>query len=59
MKITSAKLSESSSGIGKLNEVELTDEDIIDAMKHISGYLDISTEDFKRIYGKTYETLFQ
>lgn len=31
-------------------EVELTDEDIIDAMQHISGYLDISTEDCRMIY---------
>lgn len=32
------------------HEPELTDEDIIDAMKHIPGYLDISTEDFRIIY---------
>ena len=31
-------------------EMELTDEDILDAMQHISGYLDISTEDFRTIY---------
>lgn len=31
-------------------EPELTDEDIIDAMQHIPGYLDISTEDFRVIY---------
>ncbi len=31
-------------------ELELTDEDIIDAMQHIPGYLDISTEDFRVIY---------
>ncbi|GAB1393966.1 hypothetical protein MASR1M60_21300 [Rhodocyclaceae bacterium] len=33
-----------------LAEPELTDEDIIDAMQHIPGYLDISTEDFRVIY---------
>lgn len=33
-----------------LPEIELADEDIIDAMRHISGYLDISTEDFRAIY---------
>ncbi len=32
------------------HEPELTDEDIIDAMQHIPGYLDISTEDFRIIY---------
>ena len=31
-------------------EMELTDEDILDAMQHIPGYLDISTEDFRAIY---------
>lgn len=33
-----------------LEEPELTDEDILDAMQHIPGYLDISTEDFRIIY---------
>jgi len=32
------------------HEPELTDEDILDAMQHIPGYLDISTEDFRIIY---------
>lgn len=32
------------------HEPELTDEDILDAMEHIPGYLDISTEDFRIIY---------
>lgn len=32
------------------HEPELTDEDILDAMDHISGYVDISTEDFRTIY---------
>lgn len=32
------------------HEPELTDEDILDAMEHIPGYLDISTEDFRVIY---------
>jgi CBS domain-containing membrane protein len=31
-------------------EMELTDDDILDAMQHIPGYLDISTEDFRSIY---------
>jgi len=31
-------------------EMELTDGDILDAMRHIPGYLDISTEDFRTIY---------
>lgn len=33
-----------------LLELELSDEDILDAMQHISGFLDISTEDFREIY---------
>lgn len=32
------------------HEPELTDEDILDAMRHVPGYLDISTEDFRTIY---------
>ncbi len=32
------------------HEPELTDEDILDAMQHIPGYLDISTDDFRVIY---------
>jgi len=32
------------------HELELTDEDILDAMRHVPGYLDISTEDFRTIY---------
>jgi len=32
------------------HEPELTDEDILDAMQHIPGYLDISTEDFRIVY---------
>ena len=31
-------------------EETLTDADILDAMRHIPGYLDISTEDFRIIY---------
>lgn len=31
-------------------EMELTDGDILDAMQHIPGYLDISTDDFRIIY---------
>lgn len=31
-------------------ELELSDEDVLDAMRQIEGYLDISTEDFRIIY---------
>ena len=31
-------------------EMELSDEDILDAMQHIPGYLDITTEDFREVY---------
>ena len=34
----------------EVTEIELTDGDILDAMRHIPGYLDISTEDFRTIY---------
>lgn len=37
-------------GIDAEHEPELTDDDIIDAMMQIPGYLDISTEDFRTIY---------
>lgn len=50
MKTTLSKLSESDSAADELAEMELVDEDILDAMKHIPGYLDISTEDFRIIY---------
>jgi CBS-domain-containing membrane protein len=33
-----------------MTEIELTDEDVLDAMRQIPGYLDISTEDFRAIY---------
>jgi CBS domain-containing membrane protein len=35
---------------GLSEEIELTDADILDAMRHIPGYLDITTEDFREIY---------
>ena len=35
--------------------VELSDEDIYDAMKQISGYLDITLGDFKEIYGLAFQ----
>lgn len=31
--------------------LDLSDEDILDAMRHIPGYLDVSTVDFREIYG--------
>jgi len=33
-----------------VDATELTDADILDAMRHIPGYLDITTEDFRTIY---------
>ena len=41
---------EASDNNDELAELELTDADILDAMQHISGYLDISTEDFRKLY---------
>lgn len=34
--------------------IEMNDSDIVDAMKHISGYLDITPGDFKQIYTLAY-----
>ncbi|MGD2083199.1 MAG: CBS domain-containing protein [Chromatiales bacterium] len=36
-------------------ELELSDDDILDAMGQIPGYLDISTEDFREIYHLAHE----
>lgn len=36
--------------IDKALELELSDEDILDALAHVSGYIDISTEDFRTVY---------
>ena len=33
-----------------LPELDLSDDDILDAMRHIPGYLDITTADFRAIY---------
>jgi CBS domain-containing membrane protein len=38
------------SGEDDIPELELSDDDILDAMGHIPGYLDISTMDFRAIY---------
>ncbi|WP_371322401.1 hypothetical protein VX159_08190 [Dechloromonas sp. ZY10] len=37
-------------GCAEPAELELTDEDILDALTQIPGYIDISTEDFRTIY---------
>ena len=31
-------------------ELELSDEDILDAMRRIPGYIDITTSDFREVY---------
>lgn len=36
--------------IDRALELELSDEDILDALAHVSGYIDISTEDFRTVY---------
>ena len=45
------------------SELELSDEDILDAMREIPGYLDITTTDFRAIYhlahGHALERLFR
>lgn len=50
MKKTSSEHPNSDTASGEVTEIELADEDILDAMQHIPGYLDISTEDFRTIY---------
>ncbi len=50
MKNTATEGLDSSRNAQASTELELSDEDIIDAMQHIPGYLDISTEDFRTIY---------
>ncbi len=40
---------------GPLDPQTLTDEDVIAAMKQISGYLDITPQDFKELYVVAYE----
>ena len=50
MQDNSNKQPESDSSDVDVPEMELTDGDILDAMQHIPGYLDISTQDFRTIY---------
>jgi CBS domain-containing membrane protein len=50
MTSTSNDRPKAASASDEVTEVELVDEDILDAMKHIPGYLDISTEDFRTVY---------
>ena len=50
MKSTAKENSGTDRSTDDMTEVELSDEDILDAMQHIPGYLDISTEDFRTIY---------
>lgn len=38
------------SGDDDVPELDLSDEDILDAMRHIPGYIDITTVDFRAIY---------
>ena len=45
------------SGADEVPELELSDEDILDAMRHIPGYIDITTEDFRLIYHLAKDTL--
>lgn len=37
-------------GTDDIGELELSDEDIMDAMRHIPGYIDITTQDFRAVY---------
>lgn len=50
MKATTNHIDQPALSDDEVPEMELTDGDILDAMQHIPGYLDISTEDFRTIY---------
>lgn len=50
MENASSKICKTDSACDALPEMELTDGDILDAMRHIPGYIDITTEDFRTIY---------
>lgn len=50
MKATTNHIDQPAPSDDDVPEMELTDGDILDAMQHIPGYLDISTEDFRTIY---------
>lgn len=50
MQDDSSKTSKTDVTDDEVPEMELTDGDILDAMQHIPGYIDISTEDFRTIY---------
>lgn len=39
--------------------VEISDDDVLEAMKEIPGYLDITPADFKEVYLKAYRQAFQ
>lgn len=47
---TSKSCPDEAGGLDLDCEPELTDEDILEAMRQVEGYLDISTEDFRTIY---------
>lgn len=50
MKNTSGEDFKTNVAADEATEVELADEDILDAMRQIPGYLDITTGDFRTIY---------
>jgi len=41
------------------SSIELSDDDVLAAMKSIPGYIDITTADFKEIYGFAYRHAFE
>lgn len=50
MNETKARPSGTGAELDGVPSVALSDEDILDAMRNISGYLDITTEDFREVY---------
>ncbi len=44
------KMPNADAAVDEEPEMELADSDILDAMRHIPGYLDITTDDFRTIY---------
>jgi CBS domain-containing membrane protein len=52
MKMTGERLKE---GRKPLSDLDMTDQDILEAMKSIPGYLDITPADFKEVYLHAYQ----
>lgn len=57
--MTPESMPDSDTPAADAHEPVLSDEDILDAMQHIPGYIDISTEDFRVIYHLAWQHAMQ